>query len=132
MSEPDPAETLPDDALVVRGGRNQPDNFAMGSGVAVDEAGRVRNVSVNSASNRSLADLTAPNRATGYPGIPHRRVGVTTAGAIRAAGGEVVPSPTRANPCHATLSGLTPNRASELFRPTIPNPSRGEFSPERT
>lgn len=113
MSEPDHAETLPDDAIVVRGGRNQPDNFATGSGV-------------------SLADLTAPNRATGYPGIPHRRVGVTTAGAIRAAGGEVVPSPTWANPCHATLSGLTPNRASELFRPTIPNPSRGEFSPERT
>ncbi len=28
------------------------------------------------------------------------------------------------SPHHATLSGLTPEQASRLFRPTIPNPSR--------
>ena len=85
----------------------------------------MREVSVNSAANRSLAELTASNRATGYPDIPHRQVGVTTAGAIRMARGTVIPSPTRANSYHATLSGLTPGRASELFRPTISNPRRG-------
>jgi hypothetical protein len=32
---------LPDDALVVRGGLNLPENFAEGSGVMVDSAGKV-------------------------------------------------------------------------------------------
>jgi len=50
--------------------------------------------------------------------------GVTTVGAIRAAGGDVVLSPTRTNKHHATLAGLTPEQASELFRPTVPNPNR--------
>ncbi len=81
-------------------------------------------VSVNSASGASLADLTAPNPQTGYPGIPHNQVGVTTVGKIRAVGGEVVPSPTRTNRQHATLRGLTPEQASELFRPTTSNPNR--------
>jgi hypothetical protein len=47
-----------------------------------------------------------------------------TVGKIRAVGGEVVPSPTKKNPNHATLSGLTPEQASDLFRPTAKNPSR--------
>ncbi len=115
---------LPDEALVVRGGRNLPEDFSRGSEDPADGGGQVREVSVNSAADRSLAELTAPDRATGYPGIPHRQVGVTTAGAIREAGGDVIPSPTRTNPHHASLSGLTPERASELFRPTVPNPSR--------
>ena len=42
---------------------------------------------------------------------------------INAAGGEVVPAPTRTNPYHATLSGLTPEQASQLFRPTQKNPN---------
>src|SRR5262245_12110570 len=116
--------TLPDDALVVRGGQNLPESFAQGSGVAVGEDGRVQSVSVNSAAGLSVAALTAPNPTTGYPGIPHNQVGVTTVGEVRARGGDVVPSPSRNNPNHATLSGLTPEEASELFRPLVPNPSR--------
>jgi hypothetical protein len=116
--------SLPAEALVVRGGQNLPANFAQGSGVTVDAGGKIAGVSVNAAPNVSVQELTAPNPHTGYPGIPHHQVGVTTVGAIRAAGGDVVPSPTRTNPYHATLSELTPEQASQLFRPTITNPNR--------
>lgn len=75
-----------------------------------------------SAPNSSLTELTAPNPQTGYPGIPHNQIGVTTVGEIRVAGGDVVPSPTRTNAYHATLNGLTSEQASELFRPTVKNP----------
>jgi hypothetical protein len=116
--------SLPDEALVVRGGQNLPENFAKGSGVTVGAGGKLEGLSVNSAADLSAEELTAPNAQTGYPGIPNKQVRVTTAGAIRAAGGEVVPSPTRTNPHHATLRGLTPEQASDLFRPTVLNPSR--------
>jgi len=115
---------LPDEALVVRGGRNLPGSFVQGSGVAVDAGGRIQGVSVNSAAGLSLQELTASDPRTGYPGIPHNQVGVTTVGAIRAAGGEVIPSPTRTNRHHATLGGLTPDHASSLFRPMVGNPNR--------
>jgi hypothetical protein len=116
--------SLPDATFVVRGGQNLPANFAQGSGVTVDAGGHIEGVSVNAAPGVSVEELTAPNPHTGYPGIPHNQVGVTTVGAIRAAGGDVVPSPTRTNPYHATLSGLTLEQASQLFRPTVPNPNR--------
>lgn len=115
---------LPDDAVVVRGGLNRSDDFAQGSGVTLDATGKLDNVSVNAVAGLSLADLTKSNLQTGYPGVPHRQVGVTTVGMIRAAGGEVVPKPTRRNPYHAVLKGLTPDQAARLFRPTVPNPSR--------
>ena len=115
---------LPDDALVVRGGLNLPENFVRGSGVAVAADGTLQGVSVNAAAGLGVLDLTAANPQTGYPGILNNRVSVTTAGAIRVAGGDVAPSPTRANPHHATLSRLTAEQASQLFRPTGPNPSR--------
>jgi hypothetical protein len=114
---------LPDEALVVRGGQNLPANFAQGSGVTVNAGGKIEGVSVNAAPDVSVQELTAPNPHTGYPGIPHNQIGVTTVGAIRASGGDVVPSPTRTNPYHATLSGLTPEQASQLFRPTMKNPN---------
>jgi hypothetical protein len=114
---------LPDEALVVRGGQNLPANFAQGSGVMVDAGERIQGVSVNVASGVSVQELTAPNPHTGYPGIPHNQVGVTTVSAIRAAGGDVAPAPTRTNPYHATLSGLTPEQADQLFRPTVKNPN---------
>jgi hypothetical protein len=117
-------EPLPQDALVVRGGQNLPENFARGSGVSVGPGGVLDGVSVNSAAGLSLTDLTAPIPQTGYPGILNNQVGVTTVGEVRARGGDVVPSPTRTNPQHATLSGLTPVQASQLFRPTVANPSR--------
>jgi hypothetical protein len=115
---------LPGDALVVRGGENLPESFAHGSGVTVDAGGKVQGVSVNAAPGRTVNELTAPNPQTGYPGIPHNQVGVTTVGQIRALGGVVDPSPRKKNPNHATLSGLTPEQASSLFRPTVNNPSR--------
>jgi hypothetical protein len=115
---------LPDDALVVRGGKNLPENFEQGSGVSIDKNGKLDGVSVNSAAGASLSELTAPNAANRYPGIIHSQVGVATVGKVRAAGGDVVPSGTKKNPNHATLSGLTPEQASELFQPTIKNPSQ--------
>jgi hypothetical protein len=116
---------LPDDAFVVRGGQNLPENFAQGSGVAVDSGGKLQGVSVNAAAGLSVKELTGPDAQTGYPGIPHNRVGVTTVGKVRALGGDVVPAPTKRNPNHAILSGLTPEQASGLFRPTVKNPNRG-------
>lgn len=115
---------LPDDALVVRGGQNLPENFANSSGVTVGADDKLQGVSVNSAPGQSVEELTAPIPATGYPGILNNQVGAVTVGAIRALGGEVVPSPTRTNPHHATLSGLTAEQASSLFRPTAANPNR--------
>jgi hypothetical protein len=115
---------LPDDALVVRGGQNLPESFAQGSGVTVDATSQVQGVSVNAAPGLTVEELTAPNAQTGYPGIPHNQIGVTTVGRIRAQGGVVDPSPRKINPVHATLSGLTPEQASALFRPTVKNPSR--------
>ena len=132
MSEPDRAIFLLDGALVVRGGQNLPENFAQGSGVAVGDNDQIEGVSVNSAAQWSVDELTASNSTTGYPGIPHRRVGTTTVGAVREAGGDVVASPTWANPAHATLSGITPERASELFQPTIRNPSRSPPTSEHS
>lgn len=115
---------LPDDAIVVRGGVNTPESFVRGSGVALDDQGRLQDVSVNAGAGVSLNELTAADPKTGYPGIPHTQVGVTTVGAIRAAGGDVVPSPTRRNRYHATLTGLTPDQAAAVFRPTVLNPNR--------
>jgi len=117
-------ETLPEDALVIRGGLNLPESFVKGSGVRIGPSGKLEGVSVNAAPDKSAAELTAPNPKNGYPGIRNNQIGITTVGAVRAAGGEVTPSPTRTNPHHATLSGVTPQQVSELFCPTIANPSR--------
>jgi hypothetical protein len=114
---------LPDDALVVRGGMNLTTSFVQGSGVTI-QGGILQDVSVNSASGLAVDKLTASNQQTGYPGILNNQVGVCTVGKIRALGGEVIPSPTRSNPFHATLSGLSAEQASSLFRPTLPNPNR--------
>jgi hypothetical protein len=54
----------------------------------------------------------------------NERVGVTTAGRVRAMGGDAARSPGKKNPHHATLSGLTPEQAGSLFRPTVKNPNR--------
>ena len=53
--------------------------------------------------------------------VPHGRIGRTTVGAIRAAGGDVVRTSGR-SPYHATLVGLGPEEASRLLTPTIANP----------
>jgi RHS repeat-associated protein len=110
------SRTLPDGALVVRGGSCTPESFAKGSGVATDQAtGTLSGVSVNSRPGLSAAELSV--------GIPHNKIGVTTVGEVRQAGGSVIPSPTANNANHATLSGITPQTATGLFTPTIVNPN---------
>lgn len=109
------AKRLPDNALVCRGGSCTADKFANGSGVTVDASGKLNGVSVNSAAGKSLDELTV--------GIPHNKVGVTTVGDVRKAGGDVIPSPTKNNPNHATLQGITPQQAQDLMTPTVRNPN---------
>jgi hypothetical protein len=102
---------IPDDAVVVRGGRNQPEDLRRGTQT---HPSGVTGASVECAAGILVEELAAA--------IPHRQVGVTTVGAIRAAGGDVVRTSGR-SPNHATMVGLTPEEASKLLTPTIPNPA---------
>ncbi len=111
----DAAKGLPDDALVCRGGTCTADRFVNGSGVTVDSAGKLQGVSVQSGPGATLEQLTAT--------VPNKQVGVTSVGNVRAAGGDVIPSARPGNPLHSTMSGITPQRAEELFTPTVQNPS---------
>ena len=104
-------ENILDDALVVRGGQNRPEDIRRCAGT---HPSGVTGVSVESAAGVSVVELT---RA-----IPHRQVGVTTVGEVREAGGDVIRTSGR-SPYHATLTGLTPEQASKLLTPTIPNPT---------
>jgi hypothetical protein len=105
------AERIPDVALVVRGGRNQPDDLRRGL--------RTHPCGVTGASVEGAEDLTVEELARA---IPHGQVGVTTVGTVRAAGGDVVRTSGR-SPHHATLVGLSPEQASGLLTPTRPNPA---------
>lgn len=111
------ATALPDSANVCRGGTCTAQRFEGGTGVSLDAAGRLQNVSVNSAPGMSVEELAV--------GVRNSQVGSTTVGAIRQAGGDVVPSPTPGNAAHCTLCGITPAQAETLFTPTTPNPQRG-------
>ncbi|WP_311767373.1 RHS repeat-associated core domain-containing protein, partial [Burkholderia contaminans] len=106
---------LPNEAIVCRGGSCTAEKFRQGSGVTVGTDGKLDGVSVNSAMGKSLDDLTN--------GIPHGKVGVTTVGSVRAAGGDVIASPTYNNKNHATLSGITAEQAEALMTPTVRNPN---------
>ena len=105
---------LPDEALVCRGGTCTADRFVNGSGVTVNSDRVLEGVSVQSGVGARVDELGS------Y--LPNNRVGVTTVGDIRAAGGNVVPSPTPQNPYHATLGGITPEVAERLMTPTVRNP----------
>jgi hypothetical protein len=113
-SATEPLGTLPDNALVCRGGGCTANNFKNGSGVVVNPDGTLSGISVQSAENKLLKDLAA------Y--IPNNQVGVTTVGEVRALGGEVVPEPLPNLPYHAGISWITPEQAENLFQPTIQNP----------
>jgi len=110
----DAVQTIGDDALVARGGsvdslspRGLSDRFGTHpSGVA--------GWSAQSRSGLCLEDLCR------Y--IPNPKVGVTTAGDIRAAGGDVVITSGRGY--HVTITGISPEDLSALFGDPIPNPSR--------
>jgi hypothetical protein len=105
-------QTIPDDALVVRGGKNRPEDIARGT--ATHPCG-VTGVSVESAVGLTVGQLAAA--------IPHGQIGVTTVAKVRRAGGDVVRTSGK-TPNHATLTGLTPEQASNLLTPTIANPTK--------
>ena len=113
MPEVPAPDALPDDAYVVRGGRNRAEDLARRTDV---HPSGIVGQSVESAAGKSVEELARS--------IPHGQIGVTTVGQIRAAGGDVIRTSGR-SPDHATMTGLTPERASELLAPMIPNPSRG-------
>lgn len=108
------AEQIPGEALVVRGGRNRPEDIARGTGT---HPSGVTGISVESAAGLPVAELAK--------WIPHRQVGVTTVGAVRELGGDVIRTSGRSLN-HATLTGLTPEQISFLLTPAVPNPARNE------
>jgi|GEM_PF-872552 len=107
---------IPDDAIVCRGGSCTAGSFSGGSGVRTSSDGNLSGVSVSSAPGKSVRELTRT--------IPHNQVGVSTVGAVRRAGGDVIPRPTRNNPNHCELCGISASQAERLFTPTIRNPNR--------
>ena len=106
------ASKIADDAIVVRGGQNLPTDIARGTGT---HPSGVVGVSVESAEGKTAAELSQ--------NIPHGKVGVTTVGDVRTAGGDVIKTSGR-SPNHATLTGLTPEQASSLLTPVIKNPAK--------
>jgi hypothetical protein len=106
---------LPDEAWVVRGGSNRVEDLERGM---KRHPSGISGASVESAAGLPIEELAAS--------LPHGRVGVTTVGQVRRAGGDVV-STTGGSPHHATLTGLSPALASRLLNPTVPNPARGQM-----
>ncbi len=104
-------DVIPADALVIRGGRNRPEDILRDTGT---HPSGVTGISVESNSGVSLEQLAKP--------IPHSQIGVTKVGKVRAAGGDVIRTSGK-SPNHATLTGLTPELASTLLTPTVANPA---------
>jgi|ERR1017187_109038 RHS repeat-associated protein len=102
---------LHDDAKVVRGGTNTPEQIAKGTGT--HPSGHT-GVSVE-CGNCSVKELAKP--------LPHNKIGVTTVGDVRKAGGDVIKT-SGASSNHATMTGLSPEKASELLNPVIKNPNK--------
>jgi hypothetical protein len=107
-------ESIPDEAIVVRGGRNRPEDIQRGTGT---HPSGVTGISVECGVGLPVEELAAT--------IPHGQVGITTVDEIRQVGGDVIRTSGR-SPNHATLTGLTPEQISKLLTPAISNPSRQE------
>jgi hypothetical protein len=105
-------ERISDEAIVVRGGRNRPDDIRRGIGT---HPSGVTGISVECGEGVSVQKLSVL--------IPHGQVGVTTVREVREAGGDVIRTAGR-SPYHATLTGLVPDEISLLLTPTISNPSK--------
>jgi hypothetical protein len=105
-------ERIPDEALVVRGGQNRPEDILRGTGT---HPSGVTGISVECGLGLSIAELSIS--------IPHRQVGITTVREVRQAGGDVIRTSGRSRN-HATLTGLTPEKVSLLLTPTIPNSAK--------
>jgi hypothetical protein len=105
-------ERISDEAIVVRGGRNRPDDIRRGIGT---HPSGVTGISVECGERVSVQELSAS--------IPHGQVGVTTVREVREAGGDVIRT-SGGSLHHATLTGLVPDETSLLLTPTISNPSK--------
>ncbi|MBD2491564.1 flavoredoxin [Aulosira sp. FACHB-615] len=105
-------DKIPDEAIVIRGRRNRPEDIERGFGT---HPSGVTGISVESAIGLSIEQLAAT--------IPHGQIGVTSVGAVRALGGDVIRTSGRSS-SHATLTGLTPQQISSLLTPTIANPAK--------
>jgi hypothetical protein len=108
------ATGLADSALVVRGGVPTATQLTKGA-ESIAAEGTLSGVSVQSANGASVEQLSQ--------GIPNNQIGVTTVGDVRAAGGNVVSTPTPNNPCHCDMNGVTAEQGSKLFQ-VQPNPSK--------
>jgi hypothetical protein len=105
------ASGFPDEANVVRGGINTPELIRKGTST---HPSGVKGISVECG--------TCPvSELAGNLPRPYGQIGVTTVGAVRAAGGDVIKTK-GTSPTHATLTGLTPEQSSKLLTPPIKNP----------
>lgn len=103
---------IPEEALVVRGGRNRPEDIERAIGT---HPSGITRVSVESAIELSVEELAVK--------IPHGQIGITPVGEVRALGGDVIRTSGR-SPNHPTLTGLTPVQISNLLTPIINNPAK--------
>jgi hypothetical protein len=106
------ADKISDEALVVRGGQNRPEDIVRATGT---HPSGITGVSVECATDVSIEKLATF--------IPHGHIGITTVRKVRELGGDVVRTSGR-SPYHATLTGLTSNEISQLLTPTETNPAR--------
>ena len=87
-----------------------------GTGVKILQNGTLDDVSVQSGRGMTYESLAV--------GVLNKVSGQTTVGAIRALGGDVIPTPTPRLPHHATLKGITAQEASMLSRPVRRTPTK--------
>ena len=105
-------EKIPDEALVIRGGRNLPEDIRRGTGT---HPSGITGISVECAVGMTLYELAKS--------IPHGKIGCTTVAKIRQQGGDVIKTSCR-SPNHVTLIGLSSEEISLLLTPTIPKPTQ--------
>jgi RHS repeat-associated protein len=73
-------------------------------------------------SAESKTGLSITELSKNLPGN-YGKIGVTTVGSVRNAGGDVI-STSGTSPNHATVTGLSPDKASNLLNPPVANPSK--------
>ncbi len=105
------AGALEDSALVCRGGLCGAGDFIKGAS-KIDSSGNLYGISVESGNGNTLGQLGKSLQR--YPNI-----GVTTAGQIRQAGGEIIQTGLRSS--HYEINGLNGSQLQNLFTPTIFN-----------
>lgn len=110
-----PTSSIAQRARVVRGGTCLADQFVSGA-ERIGEDGKLYGVSTSS--NLALeGDVNVLGNT-----VFNNKIGVSTTEAITAAGGKCVSTPTRNNPWHTDLNGLTGEEAAAVFQ-VIKNPN---------